>query len=65
MPCALGDVPFWLELSALVTAGVVSGAINVVAGGGSFLTLPLLLFLGLPSSLANGTNRVWVLWGGR
>jgi uncharacterized protein len=44
-----------------VAVGFVSGAINVVAGGGSFLTLPVLLFLGLPASVANGTNRVGVL----
>jgi uncharacterized membrane protein YfcA len=35
--------------------------INVVAAGGSFLTLPLLLFLGFPAAIANGTNRVGVL----
>lgn len=38
-----------------------AGALNVIAGGGSFLILPLLLFFGLPASLANGTNRVGVL----
>jgi uncharacterized membrane protein YfcA len=54
-------VPFWIELLALAVAGVVSGALNVVAGGGSFLILPILLFFGLPSALANGTNRVGVL----
>ncbi len=54
-------MPFWLELAALALAGVVAGAINVIAGGGSFLILPLLLFFGLPASLANGTNRVGVL----
>lgn len=51
----------WLELTLLAVAGVVSGALNVVAGGGSFLILPTLLFFGLPASLANGTNRVGVL----
>jgi uncharacterized membrane protein YfcA len=50
-----------LELILLVAAGVVAGALNVVAGGGSFLILPILLFMGLPSSLANGTNRVGIL----
>jgi uncharacterized membrane protein YfcA len=40
---------------------MVAGFLNVLAGGGSFLTLPLLLFLGLPASIANGTNRVGVL----
>jgi uncharacterized protein len=54
-------VPFWLELLALATAGLVAGTLNVLAGGGSFLTLPLLIFFGLPSALANGTNRVGVL----
>lgn len=49
--------------SYLLLAGVgfVSGALNVVAGGGSFLTLPVLIFLGLPAAIANGTNRVGVL----
>jgi len=48
-------------LAALFTVGLVSGALNVVAGGGSFLTLPALIFLGLPAGDANGTNRVGVL----
>ena len=52
---------FGLELALLAAAGLVSGALNVVAGGGSFLILPILLFIGLPASLANGTNRVGVL----
>ena len=47
--------------AALVVIGFVAAVINVIAGGGSFLTLPLLLFLGLPASVANGTNRVGVL----
>ena len=54
-------MPFWLELAILAAAGVVSGSLNVIAGGGSFLILPLLLFFGLPSALANGTNRVGVM----
>lgn len=54
-------MPFWLELIALAVAGLVAGAINVIAGGGSFLTLPLLIFFGLPAALANGTNRVGVM----
>lgn len=54
-------VPYSLELVALAVAGVVAGALNVIAGGGSFLILPLLLFFGLPSALANGTNRVGVM----
>lgn len=38
-----------------------AGAINVVAGGGSFLTLPAMIFLGLPPTVANGTNRIAIL----
>jgi uncharacterized membrane protein YfcA len=45
----------------LVVAGVIASIINVLAGGGSFLTLPILIFLGLPTVVANGTNRVGVL----
>ncbi len=54
-------MPFSVELLLLAAAGVVAGALNVVAGGGSFLILPLLLFVGLPAAVANGTNRVGVL----
>ena len=46
---------------ALFAIGFVSAVLNVIAGGGSFLTLPLLIFLGFPASVANGTNRVGVL----
>ncbi len=49
-----------LPLAALFGVGLVSGGVNVVAGGGSFLTLPVLLFVGLPASEANGTNRLGV-----
>ncbi|MFA7627323.1 MAG: sulfite exporter TauE/SafE family protein, partial [Candidatus Kapaibacterium sp.] len=38
--------------------GLVSGFINVVAGGGSVLTIPALLYTGLDASVANGTNRI-------
>jgi uncharacterized membrane protein YfcA len=39
----------------------VAGFVNTLAGGGSLLTLPALIFLGLPSPVANGTNRVAIL----
>jgi len=45
----------------LFGVGIVAGALNVIAGGGSFLTLPILMFLGLPAGVANGTNRVGIL----
>jgi hypothetical protein len=51
-----------LTTAALLgAAGFASGVLNVVAGGGSFLTLPVLIFLGLPPTEANATNRVAVL----
>lgn len=49
-----------LEALALLTIGILAGFINVLAAGGSMLTLPLLMFLGLPPQAANGTNRVSV-----
>jgi len=51
----------WIPYAILFLAGGVAGVLNVVAAGGSFLTLPLLIFLGLPASVANGTNRVAIL----
>ncbi len=45
----------------LIAAGTVAALVNVPSGGGSFLTLPVLIFLGLPPGVANGTNRVGVV----
>ena len=50
-----------LKLVALVLLGGVAGFLNVTAGGGSLLTLPFLIFLGLPPAVANGTNRIAIL----
>lgn len=52
---------WWLSYLSLFGVGVVAGALNVIAGGGSFLTLPVLIFFGLPATVANGTNRVGIL----
>jgi hypothetical protein len=49
------------EILLLFGVGTLTGFINVMAGGGSTLTLPVLIFLGLDSSLANGTNRIGLL----
>jgi len=46
----------------LFVVGAVAAFINVTAGGGSSLTLPVLIFLGLDPSVANGTNRVAILF---
>ena len=44
----------------LLGTGLVAGIINTMAGGGSNLTLPALMLLGLPADIANATNRVGV-----
>ncbi|MBI4539770.1 MAG: sulfite exporter TauE/SafE family protein [Gemmatimonadetes bacterium] len=51
----------WVTYSILFVTGGVAGTLNVLAGGGSFLTLPVMIFLGLPPTVANGTNRVAIL----
>jgi uncharacterized membrane protein YfcA len=51
------------EIVLLFGAALVAGALNSIAGGGSFLSFPLLLFLGIPSVVANATNTV-ALWPG-
>lgn len=51
---------FW-EAILLLGGGTVAGVINSVAGGGSTLTVPLLVLAGVPGNSANGSNRVGVL----
>lgn len=51
-------MPEHFSLLILFGVGLIAGFINVNAGGGSTLTLPTLIFLGLDSALANGTNRI-------
>lgn len=50
-----------IEASLLVGGGLLAGVVNTLAGGGSLLTVPLLVMVGLPGTLANGTNRVGIL----
>ncbi|MDT8367866.1 MAG: sulfite exporter TauE/SafE family protein [Longimicrobiales bacterium] len=45
----------------LTLVGLVAGFLNVLAGGGSLMTLPTLIFFGLPAGVANGTNRVAIV----
>ena len=54
-------MPELLSILILFFVGAIAGIINVMAGGGSSLTLPALIFLGLDPSVANGTNRVAIL----
>ncbi len=42
----------------ILLTGILAGFLNTVGGGGSMITMPMLIFLGLPSAVANGTNRV-------
>lgn len=51
-----------LTLLLLLFAGFISGVINTLAGSGSLITLPLLMALGLPAGVANGTNRINILF---
>ncbi len=48
-------------LLALVGIGFAAGFINTLAGGGSLIALPFLMFLGLPANIANGTLRIAIL----
>lgn len=48
----------WYMIAAVVGVGILVGFINTLAGSGSVISLPLLIFLGLPANVANGTNRV-------
>ena len=50
-----------LDTLLLVPVGMVAGFLNVLAGGGSLLTLPTLIFLGLDAATANGTNRIAIV----
>ena len=47
-----------LETLLLLAAAGTAGALNAVAGGGSFLTLPALVFSGVPPVMANATGTV-------
>ncbi|MCB2220943.1 MAG: sulfite exporter TauE/SafE family protein [Bacteroidetes bacterium] len=48
----------WIEAVILIVSGLLVGFINTLAGGGSIISLSILMFLGLPANIANGTNRV-------
>ena len=50
----------WGALALAACAGMLGGAMNALAGGGSFATMPTLIMLGLPSTVANATSNVAV-----
>ncbi|OPZ99757.1 MAG: hypothetical protein BWY70_00886 [Bacteroidetes bacterium ADurb.Bin408] len=55
------DLDFF-HVAFLILGGLIAGFINVLAGSGSFITLPVMIFLGIPAPIANGTNRIAVFF---
>lgn len=55
------ELPIILQYVFILVAGLFAGFFNVVAGGGSLITVPAMIFLGLPPAMANGTNRIAIL----
>lgn len=53
--------PGFLLYAAVPVVGFIAGFVNTLAGSGSLITLPVLILLGLPANVANGTNRVGLL----
>jgi hypothetical protein len=46
------------QIGLILITGIIAGFLNTLGGGGSLLTMPMLIFLGLPAAEANGTNRI-------
>jgi len=59
------DTEWWLygQYPAFFILGAVVSLINSIAGGGSSLSLPIMIFLGIPPTVANGTNRIGLIIG--
>lgn len=55
-----GSLDIW-QYVMLVAVGTVAGLVNVMAGGGSLLTMPAMIFMGMSPATANGTNRIALL----
>ena len=52
----------FLYFLIVILIGLISGFLNTVAGGGSLITLPVLIFMGLPSNVANASNRIGIIF---
>src|SRR5437588_5720945 len=53
----------WTEAVSLAVAAAIGGAINAIAGGGTLVTFPTLLFFGTPSIEANATSTLALVIG--
>lgn len=51
----------FLSCTAIFATGIAMGIINILAGGGSVLSIPMLIFIGVSPTEANGTNRIAIL----
>ena len=51
---------YW-QILLLLVVGIFAGWLNVLAGGGSLLTVPVMIFMDIPAPVANGTNRIAIL----
>lgn len=52
----------WEHIILVLFTGLICGIINTLAGSGSLISLPILMFIGLPPHVANGTNRIGILF---
>ncbi|WP_295860829.1 sulfite exporter TauE/SafE family protein [uncultured Fibrobacter sp.] len=59
------DADWWqyAQYPAFFVLGAIVSLINSIAGGGSTLSLPIMIFLGMPATVANGTNRIGLIIG--
>jgi len=52
----------WVSITVLICSGIVVGFINTLAGGGTVISLSVFMFFGLPPLVANGTNRIAIVF---
>jgi len=52
----------WISIIILICSGFIVGFINTLAGGGTVVSLSVFMFLGLPPMVANGTNRIAIVF---